>query len=71
LSTIDIDEMKIKKLSPPVVVNFTNKLDKDFCNRYCPSNISVPGCQSKIYVSPGITPGLFLLGHRKKVYIEF
>jgi len=24
----------------------------------------------KTYVSPGITPGLFLLGHRKKVYIE-
>jgi len=24
----------------------------------------------KIYVSPGITPGLFLLEHRKKVYIE-
>jgi len=23
-----------------------------------------------IYVSPGITPGLFLLEHRKKVYIE-
>ncbi|RLB78791.1 MAG: hypothetical protein DRH24_13865 [Deltaproteobacteria bacterium] len=24
----------------------------------------------KICVSPGITPGLFLLEHRKKVYIE-
>jgi len=23
-----------------------------------------------IYISPGITPGLFLLEHRKKVYIE-
>jgi hypothetical protein len=24
----------------------------------------------KVYVSPGIIPGLFLLEHRKKVYIE-
>jgi hypothetical protein len=24
----------------------------------------------EIYVSPGITPGLFLWGHRKKVILE-
>ena len=53
------------------MIRFINKLDKDFGNPYVPPNIVFLVVNPKVYVSPGITPGLFLLGHRKKVYIEF
>jgi hypothetical protein len=62
--------MKIKKLLAnshhPVVINFTNKLDKDFCNLYCPPNISVPGCQSKNIRKPRNNSGAFFIGTQKE-----
>jgi len=50
----------------PIVINFINKLDKDFGNPYVSSNIGVPGCKTKDIRKPRNNSGAFFIGIQKE-----